>query len=140
MLSVGQSRFTRTRQAKKRCDVMLLDIFSLEHFQATMTRNVSISCSRSPRQGQSCFFQFSKVVQSQNRHTIVIGIKISQTIWIVRMRPFRVKKDKNIIFVIPFGNLQTVFKFLIQDRKSTRLNSSHVSISYAVSCLKKKKT
>src|SRR5437868_8628033 len=25
------------------------------------------------------------------------------------------------------------------DRKSTRLNSSHVSISYAVSCLKKKK-
>src|SRR5699024_11478737 len=28
----------------------------------------------------------------------------------------------------------------IQDRKSTRLNSSHVSISYAVFCLKKKKT
>src|SRR5207249_8567846 len=26
------------------------------------------------------------------------------------------------------------------DRKSTRLNSSHVSISYAVFCLKKKKT
>src|SRR5690348_17575715 len=28
----------------------------------------------------------------------------------------------------------------IQDRKSTRLNSSHPSISYAVFCLKKKKT
>src|SRR5699024_11896464 len=28
----------------------------------------------------------------------------------------------------------------LQDRKSTRLNSSHVSISYAVFCLKKKKT
>src|SRR5207249_5710642 len=28
---------------------------------------------------------------------------------------------------------------LDQDRKSTRLNSSHVSISYAVFCLKKKK-
>src|SRR5699024_12273869 len=27
---------------------------------------------------------------------------------------------------------------LIEDRKSTRLNSSHVSISYAVFCLKKK--
>src|SRR5699024_11703329 len=27
---------------------------------------------------------------------------------------------------------------LLQDRKSTRLNSSHVSISYAVFCLKKK--
>src|SRR5699024_9247962 len=29
---------------------------------------------------------------------------------------------------------------IVQDRKSTRLNSSHVSISYAVFCLKKKKT
>src|SRR5690606_40776192 len=29
---------------------------------------------------------------------------------------------------------------LCRDRKSTRLNSSHVKISYAVFCLKKKKT
>src|SRR5439155_14560806 len=28
---------------------------------------------------------------------------------------------------------------VVQDRKSTRLNSSHVAISYAVFCLKKKK-
>src|SRR5690606_39926789 len=32
---------------------------------------------------------------------------------------------------VPYGRL---------DRKSTRLNSSHVKISYAVFCLKKKKT
>src|SRR5438874_13800453 len=30
--------------------------------------------------------------------------------------------------------------FVAPDRKSTRLNSSHVEISYAVFCLKKKKT
>src|SRR5438034_3026465 len=30
--------------------------------------------------------------------------------------------------------------FRLVDRKSTRLNSSHTVISYAVSCLKKKKT
>src|SRR5690606_39616179 len=30
-------------------------------------------------------------------------------------------------------------QLLIEDRKSTRLNSSHVKISYAVFCLKKKK-
>src|SRR5438477_6701901 len=30
-------------------------------------------------------------------------------------------------------------RFLETDRKSTRLNSSHMSISYAVFCLKKKK-
>src|SRR3712207_8003630 len=29
---------------------------------------------------------------------------------------------------------------LLRDRKSTRLNSSHANISYAVFCLKKKKT
>src|SRR5437660_3797144 len=32
-----------------------------------------------------------------------------------------------------------VFDLREQDRKSTRLNSSHVAISYAVFCLKKKK-
>src|SRR2546428_9995046 len=31
------------------------------------------------------------------------------------------------------------FDFLARDRKSTRLNSSHDQISYAVFCLKKKK-
>src|SRR5690606_41823192 len=30
------------------------------------------------------------------------------------------------------------FGYLVSDRKSTRLNSSHVKISYAVCCLKKK--
>src|SRR3712207_6973298 len=30
-------------------------------------------------------------------------------------------------------------RFLLLDRKSTRLNSSHANISYAVFCLKKKK-
>src|SRR5947209_14361410 len=29
---------------------------------------------------------------------------------------------------------------IVEDRKSTRLNSSHANISYAVFCLKKKKT
>src|SRR5207249_10923596 len=38
------------------------------------------------------------------------------------------------------GQHQEVGGRLLQDRKSTRLNSSHVSISYAVFCLKKKKT
>src|SRR5690625_2616904 len=34
---------------------------------------------------------------------------------------------------------RTLYPTMIQDRKSTRLNSSHVAISYAVFCLKKKK-
>src|SRR5438270_2823893 len=31
------------------------------------------------------------------------------------------------------------FRWIVEDRKSTRLNSSHSQISYAVFCLKKKK-
>src|SRR5690625_6200681 len=37
---------------------------------------------------------------------------------------------------VPDGEMEIVGKI---DRKSTRLNSSHVAISYAVFCLKKKK-
>src|SRR2546426_9123560 len=46
---------------------------------------------------------------------------------------------------IPADKLQTIFEPFRQldssstDRKSTRLNSSHLVISYAVFCLKKKK-
>src|SRR5207249_10488277 len=43
------------------------------------------------------------------------------------------------LFVIGIGLLVVWFVlFRFEDRKSTRLNSSHVSISYAVFCLKKK--
>src|SRR5699024_11986884 len=38
-----------------------------------------------------------------------------------------------------FKKRTMLFGSLMLDRKSTRLNSSHVSISYAVFCLKKKK-
>src|SRR5699024_12859036 len=37
-----------------------------------------------------------------------------------------------------FDGLPGFVKATLEDRKSTRLNSSHVSISYAVFCLKKK--
>src|SRR5690606_40618233 len=38
-----------------------------------------------------------------------------------------------------FEGQSTASQLLDEDRKSTRLNSSHVKISYAVFCLKKKK-
>src|SRR5947199_6702752 len=37
------------------------------------------------------------------------------------------------------GFNQTLYRRTLLDRKSTRLNSSHLGISYAVFCLKKKK-
>src|SRR3712207_8282539 len=38
------------------------------------------------------------------------------------------------------GQVERQVQPLSEDRKSTRLNSSHANISYAVFCLKKKKT
>src|SRR5256885_8537567 len=45
---------------------------------------------------------------------------------------------QHFAFVLAFAPLQSFERSL--DRKSTRLNSSHLVISYAVFCLKKKKT
>ena len=49
---------------------------------------------------------------------------------------FDTDKSSDILFNIFDGIL---FGILFGDRKSTRLNSSHANISYAVFCLKKKK-
>src|SRR5690242_21416320 len=51
--------------------------------------------------------------------------------------------DTTVTRPLPSGTVKTAKAFLhatdlAEDRKSTRLNSSHMSISYAVFCLKKK--
>src|SRR5690625_6081887 len=42
-------------------------------------------------------------------------------------------------FILDAYRLRASRKYMMEDRKSTRLNSSHVAISYAVFCLKKKR-
>src|SRR5690349_23701184 len=52
---------------------------------------------------------------------------------------FRLKSPKTATLIFSSGKMVcTGAKSEEQDRKSTRLNSSHVEISYAVFCLKKK--
>src|SRR5699024_12221128 len=63
------------------------------------------------------------------------GVRIDHQLVLV-LRVFQVtirRIGRNILAVAPF-----VIEYLPEDRKSTRLNSSHVSISYAVFCLRKK--
>src|SRR3712207_7870949 len=43
-------------------------------------------------------------------------------------------RDREVVFDLVVG-----LQLVVRDRKSTRLNSSHANISYAVFCLKKKK-
>src|SRR5437868_10143770 len=44
-----------------------------------------------------------------------------------------------LVWALWYSEMRRNRERLERDRKSTRLNSSHVSISYAVFCLKKKK-
>src|SRR5207249_11107800 len=52
--------------------------------------------------------------------------------------PNRVYASVKFFLYTLMGSLLMLVALLYLDRKSTRLNSSHVSISYAVFCLKKK--
>src|SRR5437773_12550076 len=57
-----------------------------------------------------------------------------------RSRPERVLPDRaQLTMTVPFMRAYTRLLVATRDRKSTRLNSSHITISYAVFCLKKKK-
>src|SRR5699024_11932980 len=86
---------------------------------------------------------------------LIIASKTYSTIWPVCLRIaftylfakivnsqgifslFQPRCSSNFCILKP--ELITEFMISLRDRKSTRLNSSHVSISYAVFCLKKKK-
>src|SRR3712207_6916656 len=60
----------------------------------------------------------------------------------VSLAPFRPDAGSNSVcgtWVAASVRPQNEEGFVCQDRKSTRLNSSHANISYAVFCLKKKK-
>src|SRR2546426_4268549 len=57
-----------------------------------------------------------------------------------RSRGQAVDARKAAIAAMPFLWHRTCHEGCHRDRKSTRLNSSHLVISYAVFCLKKKKT
>src|SRR5947209_15739787 len=54
--------------------------------------------------------------------------------------PFAVEHDGEGLFHELEWNCDVAFRNTFLDRKSTRLNSSHANISYAVFCLKKKTT
>src|SRR5436305_10321689 len=70
----------------------------------------------------------------------------------VAQEHFPAREINWLIYQAPGGSIDTTARIIapylekagvkttLEDRKSTRLNSSHVRISYAVFCLKKKKS
>src|SRR5437868_11454527 len=77
----------------------------------------------SPRQPKSTLFPYTTLFRSDSAMGVYWEPK--------EIKPGTVKK-----FAYAYGQGIAPSP---EDRKSTRLNSSHVSISYAVFCLKKKK-
>src|SRR5207249_8118310 len=70
---------------------------------------------------------------------ITIGTLGAFTIYVTQLySPLTQLTNSRVDLLTAFVSFERVFEILDIDRKSTRLNSSHVSISYAVFCLKKK--
>src|SRR5205807_9841638 len=95
------------------------------------------------RPPRSTLFPYTTLFRSTGEH-FVIGQRIESSRPLGRCYPQdygRVGEllsgiDVQCSWEAPMDERLTI---LIQDRKSTRLNSSHLVISYAVFCLKKKK-
>src|SRR5437773_11721459 len=77
-----------------------------------------------PRPPRSTLFPYTTLFRSYREALAVINDGLTKA------------RDRNNLFIA--ARLQNTLGWL-QDRKSTRLNSSHITISYAVFCLKKKK-
>src|SRR5438874_4694840 len=88
-------------------------------------------CSRSTISSPTSLFFFSNNTATTEIYTLSLhdALPISGTLY-----------AKHVVLVNQaFPQPYTGFTGAHKDRKSTRLNSSHVEISYAVFCLKKKK-
>src|SRR5256886_11406052 len=93
------------------------------------------------RPPRSTLFPYTTLFRSQNRARLVLEFSIpSARPYGAGMTEIAIRTQK---LSRRFGNLTAVDGIDLQvaagDRKSTRLNSSHSQISYAVFCLKKKK-
>src|SRR3712207_8994296 len=82
------------------------------------------------RPPRSTLFPYTTLFRSNRQHTGKYGVARI-------MRGRGQNAVKRILFQYPEAFSKNG---LYGDRKSTRLNSSHANISYAVFCLKKKKT
>src|SRR5690606_41548117 len=99
--------------------VTLLTIFQSAFFLFLMIR-------RPPR---STLFPYTTLFRSGAARVAVVGLARDRIEDIAKHDHGRLREERVHVHGIGIG----------QDRKSTRLNSSHVKISYAVFCLKKKK-
>src|SRR3712207_8757975 len=92
------------------------------------------------RPPRSTLFPYTTLFRSheQVRHPIERRQALEE-IEIGRLLVTHVNLDRDIVRLAQVPQLSVLKNERLKDRKSTRLNSSHANISYAVFCLKKKK-
>src|SRR5699024_12232062 len=91
----------------------------------------------------STLFPYTTLFRSSHLHIIILHknmhhfyLKVEK-LYFSLMETFLILQVVSLEYNLFFSFLIGLLPF-VPDRKSTRLNSSHVSISYAVFCLKKK--
>src|SRR3712207_7655506 len=87
------------------------------------------------RPPRSTLFPYTTLFRSKNTRLILVG-DVDQ---LPSVGAGNVLADIINSGVVTTIKLTEIFRQAQEDRKSTRLNSSHANISYAVFCLKKKK-
>src|SRR5688572_31620001 len=96
------------------------------------------------RPPRSTLFPYTTLFRSSDFFSVYMNTNVNGTVRSVIIKiPFPQKRKGNDIIntgILIYNN-KFFMKYIIPhlDRKSTRLNSSHSQISYAVFCLKKKK-
>src|SRR5699024_11912475 len=105
------------------------------------------SFRRIPLPARSKLFPYTTLFRSDRQATAkaIINFLIKTRAGRVTILPLDTLSHRRPLNIWPQltglpGFLGRATELIKLDRKSTRLNSSHVSISYAVFCLKKKKT
>src|SRR5258707_12064152 len=93
------------------------------------------------RPPRSTLFPYTTLFRSPTVATIIVDIpRATSSVWFER----QTRNCTPSVFLIRYATAlrrsrsSTDQKYRWRDRKSTRLNSSHANISYAVFCLKKK--
>src|SRR3712207_7333270 len=92
------------------------------------------------RPPRSTLFPYTTLFRSSaTQYCAVLGFALVPWMLYRRRRPYYLQHVIFSMHIYCFYFLLTAVVSQLLDRKSTRLNSSHANISYAVFCLKKKK-
>src|SRR5690606_41769137 len=106
-----------------------LDLLSLMHlFFLTL-----------PRPPRSPLFPYTTLFRSEISASVAKDRQTTSSAWLHEdIDEARMRLGEELLELEFFVDAARLYGELAADRKSTRLNSSHVKISYAVFCLKKK--